>query len=395
MEKVRFLEVGHTLVYLSACALHSVVPDEETVKSVDLRELLHVAARHSMQVIIAMALESAVAAYPRLLSVMDKETLDEFKLIKAQAIRKKVLFDAELQKLLEFMEQNGIFYMPLKGLVLQSFYPRFGMRQMCVNDIFFDINYRKDIRSFMIANGYEVIKYNSGYPDAYRKNGMFLFEMHFSLYNETDNEIEFNRYYKDVKHKLVKDESNGFGYHFTDEDFYIHCLSHSYKHFSHGGNGVRSLMDIFVFLLEKHSKLDWCYIDAELLKLGIVGFERMMRALAFKCFERTAVDRKSGTASLSEKERQMLDFLISSGVYGTVQNRIEQMVDEYGQSRVDKVKYAIRRLFPSMGYYKVNYPFCYKTRVLIPFVAVWRIIKRSIVNSKSIKREILLLIKKK
>ena len=53
-------------------------------------------------------------------------------------MRKALLFDAERKGILDFMEQRGIWYLPLKGVVLKDYYPAVGMRQMSDNDILYD-----------------------------------------------------------------------------------------------------------------------------------------------------------------------------------------------------------------------------------------------------------------
>ena len=87
----------------------------------------------------------------------------------AKAVRKEILFDAERTKLFSFMEQNGIWYLPLKGIILKEYYPAVGMRQMSDNDILFDEAYAEEIRQFMTGQGYEVISFGKIHHDAYEK----------------------------------------------------------------------------------------------------------------------------------------------------------------------------------------------------------------------------------
>lgn len=44
------------------------------------------------------------------------------------------------------MEQRGIWYLPLKGIILKEFYPSVGMRQMSDNDILFDEAFAEQVR---------------------------------------------------------------------------------------------------------------------------------------------------------------------------------------------------------------------------------------------------------
>ena len=56
----------------------------------------------------------------------------------AKAIRKVILFDRERAEIFSYMDEQRIWHMPLKGVILKEFYPSIGMRQMSDNDILFD-----------------------------------------------------------------------------------------------------------------------------------------------------------------------------------------------------------------------------------------------------------------
>ena len=85
-------------------------------------------------------------------------------------------------------------------------------------------------------------------------------------------------------------------------------LAHEYKHFSHRSTGMRSLMDVYVFL-NAHPNLDWNYINTELQKLKLTEYEKHSRNLAQKVFKNEA---------LSEDETEQLMMYMDSSVYGTV-----------------------------------------------------------------------------
>ena len=94
-------------------------------------------------------------------------------------------------------------------------------------------------------------------------------------------------------------------------DFYI--LSHTYKHYVRAGSGLRSLLDVYVFLRSKPD-LDRGYPDAELLKPGLVDFEEKMRRLSGKVFT---------DAALNDTAREDLKYIISSGYGGLLENKMQ------------------------------------------------------------------------
>lgn len=360
---------AYDMLYLAACAINGIVPDAENI---DLDRLYAVSKFHSLTAICAMALESAGI----LLS-------DKWREVTAKAIRKNILLDAERTQILSYFEQNGIWYMPLKGIILKDMYPKVGMRQMADNDILYDSSFHMQVKEYMESKGYKTESVGKGAHDTYHKPPVYNFELHTMLYPElTDKNI--HAYYADVKSRLVKDTDREYGYHFTDEDFYIYMTVHEYKHYSGGGTGLRSLLDCFVYVRVKGDGLDWDHISRELEKLGLKNFERSSRELCMKVF--------SGTEPLamSDNEREMLEYYLLSGTYGTEKNHVENNMKKFSEKTGSKSKfrYIMGRIFPELEVYKEHYPFFYKHRILLPIGWLYRLFKGIILKSRRIINEL-------
>ncbi len=91
----------------------------------NLDEIAKVAMHHTISSMICMALESA--------GIKINTLVDQ----KNKAIRKVMLLDRERQQIFSKLDEAGIWYVPLKGVLLKEMYPVFGMRQMADNDILF------------------------------------------------------------------------------------------------------------------------------------------------------------------------------------------------------------------------------------------------------------------
>ena len=102
--------------------------------------------------------------------------------------------------------------------------------------------------------------------------------MHVSLFSESGYS-KFAQYYRDIKDRLSLAPGKKFEYNMVDEDFYLYLLAHEYKHYLGNGVGLRSLADLFVYHQAKKD-LNWEYLNAELKKLWLSGFERIMRELS-------------------------------------------------------------------------------------------------------------------
>ncbi len=355
------MKFQNDMLYLCFCALNNTKPDFERVKKIKLDELFEICELHKLTALVCYALEMVIAP--------DKKWIE----VKGKSIRKNMLLDLERKRIIDFMEKNGIKYMPLKGILIKDFYPKTGMRQMSDNDIYFDGAYRKEIENFMRSLGYEDIELGLNH-DEYKRPPIYNFEMHYSLFSEGDSKI-FDEYYADVDDRLIKDENSNYGYNLNNEDFYIYIIAHEYKHFIHCGTGLRSLLDCLVLLNKFDDILNWDYIRSETDKLGITSFEQTQRRLCKKLFQ------NPDTAQLTKSEEKMLRYFIICGVYGDLQtgeiNNIKKKMrngkkNEEKVSFKMKLKYVFARLFPPLDAYKERYPFFYKHKYLMPFLFIYR-----------------------
>ncbi|WP_044974988.1 nucleotidyltransferase family protein [Ruminococcus sp. HUN007] len=369
MEQNEYRKNALDMIWLTSCVLRGTSHDQERLYEIDLKGLFYVCQKHSLTACVAYALESA--------GIKD----ENFSQAKEKAIRKNILMDTERKKILDRLEKEKIWYMPLKGSLLKDWYPRLGMRQMSDNDILCDGSKRARIKEIMEDLGFKCEHYGKGNDDAYHKEPVCNFEMHNELFH-TANAGNLHEYYGDVKDRLIKDENNDYGYHFRTEDFYIYITAHEYKHFAAGGTGVRSLVDTYVFLKKFSDSMDWDYIAEELKKLGIEEYEKNNRELALKFLE---------TDDLTEEETKLLDYHIFSGSYGTVANNIGNLMTKSGGS---KAKYIFSRIFIPMEFIQSWYPFFYRHKWLIPFLPFYRAVMGLTKNRKKVLSEFKLLCKR-
>ncbi len=367
------IETGYDIIYLSACALTSARPSTERLASLDMEKLFNLCQRHSLTALVAYALESGGAVERKFIEA------------KSKAIRKNILLDSERGKLTAFFEAKGIKNMPLKGVILKDMYPSVGMRQMADNDILFDIAYRASVRDYFTGELYTVEHYGESNHDVYMKEPVYNYEIHVSLYGENHSEL-CNSYYSDVWERLVPDRDKKFGYHFSDEDFYIYFLSHGFKHFDGSGTGLRFLFDLYVYLEKKKDTLDFKYIKQELEKLELVEFERDCRELVYAVFADISAFSEE---KLSKEQKEMLKYFITSGTYGTISNRVAKGVKKEG-----RLKYLLKRAFPSTKILSVYHP-VFRHKILMPIGWVYRALKILFSKFPTVKREIGLVFKTK
>ena len=364
------------LLYLTACALNN-KNSKKDITEEQGRRLLSLAHRHTTGALTAIAVESNESHK----ETLSREQIKKWTSVKAAAVKRRVLFDMERERLLKIAEKEGIWYCPLKGIILQDLYPSYEMREMSDNDILFDEKKRDKLKEIMLSEGYALEDHGVTNHDLYTKAPVYNFEFHTKLFMHTFS-TRFTGYYENVKEKLLKDEGNDFGYHFTDEDFYIYITAHAYKHYKEGGLGIRALADSYIYNLKKND-LDRKYISAECKKLGIDSFEKLTRRVAFKLFEDPG-KTYANVAALTDKEKEFLSYISFTGSYCTKEDFIKSRIKRSGS----KGRYVFRRLVPDINYYKEAHPFLYKNRIFIPAFLVYRAGKVLVNDRNTIVKEL-------
>ena len=340
------MNTPEALIYLVSCAVDEKIPEKSIVNKIDLNQVYSLASKHMLSAAVAMALEDAGFRDERSSRVI------------GAALRKNMIFEEEKKRVLEKLDEAEIWHMPLKGSVLKDFYPKAVMREMSDYDILFDASRAKDVKRIMKSLGFSTVAFGTHNEDVYYKAPVTLFEMHRALFGAR-HEKKINVYYTDIKARLLSDANNRYNLRFTNEDFYIYIVAHEYSHYSVAGTGLRSLIDIYVYL--KNNSLDWKYVKDEITKLGISTFELQNRHLARCIFN---------TEELNTEDKQLLENFLTSGVYGTIENYAKNGLKKYG-----RWKYFLNRLtlpydhmldeYPVLRKAPFLYPVCWLSRLLI------------------------------
>lgn len=352
---------ANDLIYLAACAVNGDTPDRERLAQMDLPEVYRMSKNHMLTAAAAFALERTVP----LPHCFDQD--------KKKALRKLALFEVERLTITQRLEAAGIWYLPLKGILLKDDYPNAAMREMSDNDIMVDGSRMDDVAAIMKTLDYTLDERDRDHHDVYLKPPVLVFEMHHTLFSDEKSPL-FANYFADIKSKAIQ---NGCACHLRSEDEYLYILSHTYKHYSRGGSGLRSLLDLYVFL-RAHPDMDRAYLNAELAKLQLGAFEENMRRLSQKVFT---------GAVLNAQEQSDLHYLIASGSMGTLENEeYNRLADNLGNddSAASKRRYLVSRVFISGKALQKHYPFVARHKALYPLLLVYRPLKGAVTRPKGI-----------
>jgi len=170
-------------------------------------------------------------------------------------------------KVCEAFRENGIDYMPLKGTVLQPYYPSRELRTMGDADILIRMEQYEQIKPVMEQLGF-AFEYESDHELVWKNKNLFL-ELHKRLipsYNRG-----YAAYYGDGWRLAHPEKEGDCRYVMTNEDQMIYLFTHFAKHYRDGGVGIRHILDLYVFT-KAHPELDSAYMERELKKLRLLEF---------------------------------------------------------------------------------------------------------------------------
>lgn len=374
-------EVIFKFCCLSAGIFKNAIPDISSLSKADLAKLYEFSQKHFMTAFIYSSLEKTDA------STLDPVLMAQWKIEKEKAIRRNLLFNAERQKLISFMENNKIWYVQLKGAVIKSLYPVPELRQMADNDILFDSRFRNELKTYFESNGYVTEAFEKECHDTYIKPPIYNFELHTSLFDELLNPV-WNEYFGNINSRLLKGKSD-FEKVFSYEDFYLYFITHSYKHYSTYGTGMRFLTDLYCIINKYYELIDKTYLNRQLKRLGVYDFENTARTLCLKLFDNPICLTES---ELDSEELKMLIYISQSGIYGIKSNKIKNEIEHINQvngkaAKYTRLKYYRSRLFPDDYWYFHCCPFCLRHRWARPFYTAFRVVRAVVFRRKKLKKE--------
>ncbi len=257
-------------------------------------------------------------------------------------------------ELMEKLEEKKIPYMPLKGYVLRKLYPAPELRTSCDVDVFYDKNRKEEVKEILSGLGFAEGHEGENHLDW--SLDTVTIEMHHELAAQSD---VYHPYYENVFERLVN--TDGCRFDFTPEDFYIYFLVHAAKHFAHGGFGIRTVLDIWIYRKEK--ALDEDYLNKELEKVRLLKFKNAIEGLAECWF---------GEKEKTEDFAFLHEYILTSGTYGQRSNSASIGGDS-GSVKKTKFKFLMRTIFPSLRTMRTMYPVLKKAPILLPvtWVVKW------------------------
>ena len=280
--------------------------------------------------------------------------------------------------------QAGIRFVPLKGCILKDLYGQIDFRQMADLDILIQPEDAKAVKNLMEESGYKTVGFGEKHADEYFMYPYINVEIHKQLLPDY---VSKHNYYDNIWDRVKPDPDLPGGWQMSHEDFYIYHLAHFAKHFYEMGSGIRSVVDIYVYLRAFGKEMDIRYIERELKTLELYEFGKQMRNLSLFWFSPHSKD-SAHPADRDFEEIQKSIFM--SGVYGSREFVKSRTMDEarIKGGILNSAGYIWKRIFMSRKEFEYAYPVTKKSPVLIPVFWFYRIIDILLHKRASVRREI-------
>lgn len=284
---------------------------------------------------------------------------------------------AAQEELAENLQKEKIPAIFLKGAVLRDLYPSSDLRSMADIDILVHEEDAGKSAELMKKLGYKIYLQGSRNEDVYCKEPKITVEIHRQLFwkKQTWNE----HFYTVWDRSAMISELPCMNV----QDFYIHLLGHLIHHMENGGLGIKAFLDLMIFR-EKYQE-----------QLSTVGMKELLEKFQFTIFEGNIKKLLESWSSVEKQDafiEEWTEFIIRCGAYGNSENFIIRNValndDISHGGRNQKVRYIIRRLFPTYQEMCNMYPAAGKGIYTYPWLWIWRIVKNGVMRYPAMRREL-------
>lgn len=281
---------------------------------------------------------------------------------------------AMIQRVFSAFEEHHIDYLPLKGVLLKSIYPRPEMRRMGDADVLFRREQYDTIKEILTEMGFN-FDYETDH-EAVWKHPSLLLEMHKRIVPRRDQDLY--RYFGNGWAHAVVDEEHPYRYGFTPEMQFVSLFVHLVKHYRGGGIGLSHMIDLWVFR-RHHSELDESVVRAELDKVYLGEFYVNVWETLQVWFE---------GAEPTDKTNFITNVIFENGVYGTRERAHLSYVAKAGHGHnAHKNSYGakmLRLVFPPKRALQTKYPVLRHCGVLLPVIWVVRWVDTLLFHRKRI-----------
>jgi hypothetical protein len=327
----------------------------------DITELLEMARNHELLVMAVHTLKQSD-------HFRDDPRLDAWSQAVQDSVWQGRVQHLELMNLCNRFALAQIPMMPLKGSFLKTLYPRTEYRQMCDLDLLVPEDRIPQARELLTAAGYALEEIGEFHRDIFVKLPFMEIELHSRLL--PDKEVSA-KMFEGLWDRAKAPEQGNTGWRMSNEDFYVFLILHFAKHYKFRGSGIRSILDLWLFLEKYGPELDQDKLSRIFADSGLSWFRETAEALADVWFGDGIHDR--------ETRKMELNLFCSGGIYGSdkqyMRNHLMWVgdIDRSADKLWTKIRFLMWRIFPPLRTMRIRYPILVRKPVLLPVYWIFRI----------------------
>jgi hypothetical protein len=281
--------------------------------------------------------------------------------------------NAEFERVVKLLSDDGIIPLCLKGTVIKNLYPVPELRTMGDFDILIDESERNKAEILLAKNGYTVNK-DTLFSEVAKDgvNGELFCSLEEEFRNDTEywnKKIRENTYL--YEGRLLLTQSYEFAY----------SVIHAAKHITEAGCGIRNLFDVVV-LLQNRENIDFNLVE-EICKAQ--GYEKVLYYMITASEYWYGIEVNSNITRMNIDDTELfIEYLLSYGVFGmkSKENILATQIIKHGGENVN----IFRRLFfPPRVMLCRKYQYLKKLPLLLPVAWIQRFITAVFIKKYSIK----------
>ena len=321
--------------------LRVAISDEEPPCDIDWTGVWNLARRHHLETIVWETAKT------------DPTVPEDIKLKFSNVSNKMIARDIQqgwcIEQIDKALDDAGIHYAPLKGVILKNDYPQSYSRFMSDLDFYIKPEDRPAIREAIERIGGKFKGTESG-------DEQFLFQERFGiefhgrlLYRKTKAGIEN---YSDWN--FVDESCN----RLSEEGYALNLIGHAVHDLAGSGPGIRYILDLWIYRNRHEPQPEWQAVDKLLKRDKIYDVSRNLFNLSEYLF---------GNGEESPLMVEMADYVLKGGLHGDYKRGLA--------SQAANGRVVSNQLFRNRTEFENRYPWLKKYPFLLPIAWVMRIIQ--------------------
>lgn len=345
------IQEGQYLIKLLSSAINN-APLKQPADDLDWEKLYQLASFHN----VANTAYYSLLRFPEP-SIIPKDIWSKFSADAKKYSALEALQHFEVRQILLRYERNQVFCVPLTGYIMKSLYPRPDMRYVSSIDLLIREDEKQLAHQVMVSLGYSILR-STDESISYFKAPNVTIELYTSLLPKNNEYYDY--FCGIVDNNLRREKGLNYIHTLSKEDFYIYMVTFLAHRYAAGGSGIRSILDIWIYLKRYNPILNREFIASELNKLNLGLFSFYIEELAWIWF--------GGGVTFTNHSlyEEMEQHIFSYGIGEHFD--LEHPSEDLPSSAAEKPLSSDERtsIFPNLDIMSERYPILLKMPFLLP-----------------------------